>query len=555
MGIVQSLIDRKNTVEAGLAPWKQHFREVAAYVLPAMAHMETAAIVNAVAGEPHGANASPNIYDHTAIIAIDRLNAGEMSLVAPSSAKWHGLDKDDFSTQDATDVDKEWFESLTNYLFKMRYNPATGFSSAFKAANKSRVALGTGVIYTSEVMGRGPSMPVSYHFVPLLENNLAANFEGVVDQNYREFTRSAHQCYERWGNKCSPKVIADAGDDKKRNNPVRILHIVIPANHFTDTQSTHDFFSFYVDIQNKHLIGKGGYHEFPFHPLHWNRETQHAYSEGPVSMAMSEVKSLNLMSKNEYIAAQQWINPATASADDDMPRPNLAPGQNNPGMLDEQGNLLIKPIVTQANPSFARTIIEAKQEQLNNALYVSLFQILVQNGQQTATEAMLRAQEKADLLGPSGLSLQQGLATIIDREIAILGRKGAFTSEGSILLAPESMQGKEVKVQFTGPLDKARRLPELQGAERAIQMAQVLAESGKPEALERLDDRKIMDLTQEIGGAPASIFLSDEEFEEKMAAKQEMQAAQQAQAQLQQAGQTAKDVGDGMAAMQAAGNA
>lgn len=552
MGIVDSLLDQQRSITTKYQPWKDHFRDIACYCLPSMAHMEITSVIDAVAGQPNSAYVAPNIYDHTAIMALDRLNAGEMSLVAPSSSKWHALDKDDYSSEETTDEEKEWLEKVVNYLFKMRYNPSTGYQSAFKAANKSRVALGTGVVYTSEVMGRGAAQPLSYHYVPLLENNLQSNFEGIVDQNYRVFTRTAAQCVQRWGSQCSPKVQAEADDDKKRNNPVMLMHAVVPANQFTDVKSTHDWFSFYVEVENRHLIGRGGYHEFPFHVLHWNRETQGPYSEGPVSMALSEIMSLNLMSKEEYIAAQQWVNPATASRDDDMNRPNLSPGAHNPGMLDEQGRLLIQPIITQPNPSFARDIITAKQSQLNNALYVNLFQILVENGQQTATEAMLRAQEKADLLGPSGLSLQEGLASIVDREIAILGRKRAFTNEGSMLLTPESMEGKEVKVQFTGPLDKARRLPELQGTERAIQMAQILAESGKPEALERLDEKAIMDLTQDIAGAPASIFYTEEEFEQKMKEKQEQNAAANALQAAQAAGQAAQDVGGGIEALQSA---
>ncbi|MCP4108330.1 MAG: hypothetical protein GY749_22770 [Desulfobacteraceae bacterium] len=547
MTIVDDLIKRKTELESDCSPWKDHIRDVAKYVLPTMAHREVTHVVRAVTGEPESAYAAPELYDHTAIMAIQRLAAGEISLNMPSSSIWHDLKKSDPFAQDANQEEKEFFEKLRNYLFKMRYNPKTGFAVSSKAAIKSRCAFGTGVMYVSELMGHGSSVPLSYRYVPILENNLGANFEGIVDTNFRVFSRSASQCVEKWGNKCSSKVRADAADPGKSNRAVQLLHAVLPRRDFTD-KTGKDFTSFYMEIEERHLIKGNGYFEFPYIVLHWDRESQGPYSEGPVSMAISEIKSLQLMNREEYTAAQQWINPPTATSDDDHNRPDLSPGGTNPGMLNERGELLIKPIMMQPNPGFARDIIQAKQDSLKEALYVNLWQILISKPNQTATEAMIRDREKGDLLGPSGLSLQVGLADMVDREIAILGRKGAFES-GSRLEAPDSMSGQPIGVGFTGPLDKMRRLSELQGIDRTIDMAGRLAEIGNKSGIERLDGNKIMNHAQDIGGAPADIFKSDDQVDAEREAAQEQAAQQQEIEQAQQGGDAAQSVGQGMQAI------
>jgi hypothetical protein len=492
--------------------------------------------------KPYGSYEAQSIYDHTSLMAIDRLAAGEISLVMPASATWHTLKNSDPFAGDAGDMEKRWFDALTRYLFRMRYNPASGFALASKAAVKGRAAFGTSVIYVEDATARPLSSPVSYRHVPLLENHLATNFEGIVDTNFRVFTRSARQCVERWGDNCSQKVRDSAADPKRQDQPVSLLHAVLPKPE-TD-RSTMGFVSCYVERDEKHLIGKGRYRSFPFIVFHWNRESQRPYCEGPVSLALAEIKSVNMLSKQEYIATQQWVNPPTAQRDDAINPPNLNPGAPNPGLLSETGELLIRPIITQQRPDFARAVIEAKQNQLRESLYVNLWQILIQNPQMTATEASIRAQEKGDLLGPSGLSLQEGLARMVDREFAILEARGVFRP-GRPLAVPAALQGREIGVTFTGPLDKMRRAGEVVGMQRVLELAGTMAQMGKPEILERFDLDEMLDIAQDVHGAPQSIFRPQQDLARAEAGRKQNEQLRNLMDLIQAGGHAAKAAGDG----------
>ena len=94
---------------------------------------------------------------------------------------------------------------------------------------------------------------------------------------------------------------------------------------------------------------------------------------------------------------------------------------------------------------------------------------------------------------------------MIDREFAILESKGVFRP-GAALAAPESLQGRDVGVAFTGPLDKMRRAGEVVGMQRVLELAGLMAQMGKPEVLERFDMDEMLDIAQDVHGAPRSIF-------------------------------------------------
>lgn len=558
--VLDHVLERFDVLESARRPWEQHWEDIARYVAPAMSLHDIYHKIEGEASEPYASYRAPEIYDHTSLMAIDRLAAGELSLVMPSSQIWHTLKSNDIYGREPSDAEERWYDDLTHYLFRMRYNPKTGFQSASKAAIKCRAGFGTSVMYIEEAMGRDASAPVSYRYIPILENHLATNFEGVVDTNYRIFQRTPRQCVQRWGDKCSDKVKKAADDPKEQDSSVIIIHAVEPVKDAAPG-SPQRFRSVYVEKDNKHVIGKGGYRSFPYIVFHWNRESQGPYCEGPVSIAISEIKSVNMLSKQEYIATQQWVNPPTAQRDDGPNVPNLNPGAPNPGMLDEAGNLLIKPIVTVQRPDFARQIVEAKQGQLRESLYVNLWQILINNPQMTATEALIRAQEKGDLLGPTGLSLQDGLSNMVDREFSILESKGMFGAN-SPMAPPEEMQGRSFGATFTGPLDKLRRASEVVGMQRVLEMAtialQMAASAGKTrkvdEIIERFDFDEILDITQDVNGAPEKMFKDRERYEQDMAVNEQVQRLMAAVQGAQAGGDAAKSVGEGVSALQAAGN-
>lgn len=554
MGIVDDCLDRFQSLASERSFWEAHWLDVAKYALPDIDRFDTSfgnpqgrsAAINAMS-EPTGARKAVEIYDQTSLWAVDRGTAGFLSLVTPQSEKWHGVRLADPFAPEPSDDEERWLDRLRDYLHTMRANPQTGFWVAHKAAIRGVWGLGTSVIYIEEAIKRGAPAPISYRYIPLGECYLATGFEGMVDTNYRLFNLSARQAVQKFGeDRVSGKTKEKAADPKRRDDLVEILHAVEPRSDAPDDGTTKGarWRSVYIERADKHLIGESGYFEFPYVVHHWNRTTQSPYSEGPLALALAEIKSLNMLSKTALKAAQLGVSPAYATIDDGINRVNFNSNAINPGLLSKEGKLLVQPINGGQRADFAETILNLKREQIKETLYVNVWQILISNPQMTATEAMIRANEKGDLLGPAGNSIQVGLSHQIDRELDILKRLGAF-DQGAPLSPPQSLQGRPIGVRFSSPLDRMQMATELTGAKHVIEIAGMLAQVGKMDAIERLDSDEILDLAQEVMGAPRKIFRSQQAVDQERAQTAQMQKMQAMASMAAQAGQAGQEAAQG----------
>jgi len=553
MTIVQDLLDEYHSIASGRTRWEAYWRQVSAWVLPqteqfdSMIRLGGDSSILAVTGAPVAAERSKHIYDMTSLWAIDRLTAGLVSLKTPESDYWHDLNRDDDFNAEPSHEEALALELLRDYLFKIRANPMSGFWSSHKAAVKSMCAFGDGWQFIKEQNGN--RVPFTYEFMPLTEVFPSVGPDGMPNRMYRPFRWTAHQIATEFGEAAGSKVIDMANDNKKRHDTLVVLHGVRPR---ADEQRNKTglrgakYASWYCLPEEKHMIGEGGFWEFPFTRYAWSDQGQRPYSEGPVAYAISEIQSLNALARDELLASQQALRPPLGTIGKNFMRLNFNPGASNPGLVNGDGRPLFAALNTGARPDFARAVVEARQASIREALYLNLWQVLVADtgaGPETATEAMLRAQEKGEMLGPVGISLNKGLSANVDREVGILSRKGAF-NPGSPLAMPDTLANAEVAPTFTSPLDRLRRVSQVIGAQRTIEIATVL-EQVRPGTLARIDTDEILELAQDVYGAPARILLDRKVGEQARQQAQQTQETATALAGTEAAGNAAAAAGVG----------
>ena len=165
----------------------------------------------------------------------------------------------------------------------------------------------------------------------------------------------------------------------------------------------------------------------------------------------------------------------------------------------------------------------------------------------TATEAMIRANEKGELLGPVGTRIQHGLGRLTDAELAIIGLKGAFDSNAP-LAPPQSMQGKPITTKFASPLDRLRRNSELIGIQQTLGMVTALGSidpQAAIEAADNIDTDEVIKITRDVSGAPAKIMRDKVQVDARRQSRdqQKQLAAAQQMADLAKTGAQAAQAG------------
>lgn len=562
MAIVQDLLDEHKSIAAARVPWEAYWREIAMYVLPhtqsfdSLLSSNVDAAINAVVSLPVASRRSKDLYDMTSVWAIERLTAGMLSLKTPESHKWQDITTDDLFGNEPSHEEKVALERLRDYLFRVRSSPRSGFWPAHRAALRSMCGFGDGWVFVEELPGVDARVPYLYHYAPLPELFPAVDYNGQTNRMYRVFKYTADQaCRKFTPDKVPASVLKMANDPTQRQNTVKVMHGIRPRDEGARIGKLGvrgaAFESHYAFPDDNFHVGESGFYEFPFVRYAWGNSGNSPYCEGPVAYAIAEIRSLQEMSRNELIASQTAIRPAFATAGKNYVKMNLNPGAVNPGLISPKGEQLFAPLNAGGRPDFAQAVIESRRNNVREMMYLNLWQIIVQDKNDTATEALIRAQEKGEMLGPVGISLNEGLSHMTDREVAVLGRKGAF-DDGSPLAMPDSLAKRDVSPVFTSPLDRLRRIGDLVGMQRLVEFATMLA-GGDPqrgaELLSRFDTDAMLEQAQEILGAPATALRPREEAQADRQQQNQMGQTASLMQMLQAGGQAAQAAGAGAGAL------
>ncbi|RWG41917.1 MAG: phage tail protein [Mesorhizobium sp.] len=484
------------------------------------------------------------VYANTINSAANRLAAGLESLIIPQSEKWHGLSTAALNDEES-DEEKEWAEALRDFLFSLRYSANSNFVPATQACLRNVVRYGPAYLYAEE--GFAPHTLIRYASIPVVEGYLCRNRWGQVDIFHRRYERTARQAAQLLGYEKLPARIKMLVDDPaKCETKISLIQCIQPRDErkmyrlggsyqYLDTA----FASYHVLEDEEIIVRESGFRSFPVSCFNWRRYEGDPYGISPTIEALTTVREENAVRRSGLRALQQVTDPATASKARLDYVPVLNPGENYPGLIDDQGRPLIAPIATGQNPTYAFSYAESRAEEIRDMMFVNLFQTLVQNPQMTATEALIRQEEKGALLGPSGSIIQAGFASNLDRELGILEDKGLY-EEDSRFLPPASPAGKAVRPTFTGPLDVLRRSAEardtIQVVTTAMQMAQFDAS-----VMDNIDGDEALKIVQSAGRSPQRIFRRQDEVAGIRDARAKALAAQAGMAAIANAGKVAKD--------------
>jgi hypothetical protein len=512
-GRAEAALRRQSQLEGVRGTWESHWSEVAERALPRQRDFK----VKRTGGE----KLTENVFDSTAPLALERFAAAMESMLTPRTQRWHEL-KPPEHLQNSEAVKRYLFE-VTSTLFRIRYAPTANFASQMHETYMGLGAFGTGAVFVDEILGLG----LRYISVPLAELFIAENYQGQIDTVHRRFEKSARAIVKRFGEDNVPAAIKKAAE-REPDRCFELLHCFKPREDADWSRMDYQgmpWASYYISYEGRTLLSEGGFHTQRYAVSRYVTAPKEVYGRSPAMTVLADIKSANEMQKTLLRTGQKIADPPMLlSEDGSLTAFNLTPGAYNYGALGPLGEELAKPLQVGKDMPITLEMQQETRKGINDAFLVTLFQILVQSPEMTATEAMLRAQEKGALLAPTmGRQQSEMLGPLVLAELDILARARQLPP------MPEELVGEEshYELAYTSPLTRAQQADEGVGILRTIEQAGVLVQSDPTAALIfQGKGSEIIRTLADINGMPSKLLNTPDEVEQLKA-----QAAQAAQLQ------------------------
>lgn len=517
----ERILRDQSMLENNRSTWDSHWTEIAERALPRYDDFNKKE-------RTEGQKRTEKIFDSTAVLALDRAASAIDSLLTPSTGQWHGLVPEDDDLLEDQEV-MIFLHQLTRRLFRMRYRPKANFASQAHECYVTLMAFGTLGMFVDDELGVG----TRYKSCPTSELYIAENASGMIDLVHRKFPYTARAAMQKWGDR-NPDFIKRAAE-KEPFKKFDFIHCVKPNAEIKQSAKDYrgmQYASYYLPVEGKEVINRSGYRTMPYSISRHVTAPRETYGRSPAMMVLADIKMLNEMEKTTIRAAHKIVDPPLlVHGDGSLGAYNMRPGAINYGGVDDKGNQMVVAMKMGSNLPIALELSEQKRKAINDAFYVTLFQVLVQNPRMSATEAMLRAQEKGQLLAPTvGRQESEFIGTLVERELSIAAAAGMLEDMPAQLMDA----GGGIKISHTSPLSRLRRAEDGVAILRTLESVAPIAQY-RPEVMDVFDDEIIVRELAEINNVPPKIMRSAE----ALLAMREQKAQRQEQVDALEGAQTA----------------
>ena len=500
--IVKDRLRRQSALESARTPFEPLWRDAARRCLPVGADFSSQ-------GSPAARADMSDNFDSTAMLALSKFAAALCSIATPPSAKWHTLVPADPDLADDTEVTR-WCETARDRLFALRGHHLANFTASALEVYRQMGVFGHGAMFVHHDLGRA----IRYMAVPVRELWFDTDAAGVLDTVHRRYKLTARQALDEFASDDLPPEIRNSADKPEaQDREFDFLHCVFPnPDHDPERADTAGKPWLSAHLCNDRLVRLSGFRAMPYLVPRYESIAGSAYGFGPALLALPDIRMLNEMGKTSVRAAHLSVEPPLLLKDDDLLSPfGLQPAYLNYGGIDDQGRPTVRALEMGQRLDIGLEFLQSRQGPVNDSFLVTLFQILVEQPQMTATEVLQRAQEKGILLAPVMARLQSELlGPLAARELDIL-----FDIPGALPPAPPQLleTGGILRVEYASPLARTMQAGgEALGFQRLMEVALPLVQAN-PELMDLFNVEEGLRVLSQAVGAPASVLRSPQEVE------------------------------------------
>ncbi|MCK7435906.1 portal protein [Enterobacter bugandensis] len=457
------------------------------------------------------------LLDSTGSESANVLAASIVSGMTPANSQWLELKSDT-----ETDSVERWLAQVAKLIWRNLH--ASNWDAENFEANIDGVVGGMFALYVDIDRQRGG---FQFQQWPLSECYFASTNGQLVDTVYRSYKLTAAQAVALWGDKAGEKIVAASKD--KPTAKFEFLHIIQPRKNYAaggKLARNMRFQSLNISCEGKAVVNESGYNEFPVVAPRWSRIPGSQYGIGAVSLALPDIKELNILKKWQKQACELAIGGMWIAEDDGVLNPQTV--KVGPRKIIVANSVdAMKPLMTGSDFNVSFTTEQNLQAQIRKIMMADTLGQANQGTPMTATEVQARLNLLRQQLGPVfGRYQAEYLTPLVERCFFLMLRAGALPPP------PPEMEGVNFHVHFDNPLARAQKLTEVNAIEQfeagLVNLSQAFPEAMDVYNLEAAQRQKAFAL-----GVPVTCVRSEQEVAGIRQQRQEQQAQQQ-QAETQQ---------------------
>jgi len=499
-------LKRYNEAKSIRSAYEEDWKMAAAHVLPRhFAQWQT----DGPATNMVGTRASKRLsYDATGALSLPKYAAVLQRMLSPDNIIYQKLVADNDDLMRVYNV-RDWFDRLTRRVFKYRRDPSARWTQMSAEVYNSIGTYGHGV--KSIVWGRAGALRaspgMSYKTWPVRDVYVLVDDEGNVIAIFRRMFMNARQFRLKWGNsvavpaKIQTELIKPGGPSETKY--FEIVHYVYVRDDYDPlalNARRHPWAGRYISVEDAEYIGaEEGFASNPYVTPRISTEPGDVYGYSPAMTALGAMGGASATKKSIIKGGQKMLEPPLLINDDGVlnGRVDVRPNGLIYGGLTKQGQPLVQPLqVGEFSP--AETVLQDDRSDIRDSFFVTLFQVLLDNPNMTATQVVEMMADRGSLLAPTmGRGQSEYLAPVTQRELILMIENGVMEP-----MPPELIEAKgEYKITYGSPLAKMQYADEVAGFQRAFEFALRAAEATQdPSHLDHFDlDTAIPEIADILG--------------------------------------------------------
>jgi len=514
----EALLKRYERLKSDRVNWDQMWEELATYLMPGKADF--------ISTSTKGTKRAAQVYDSTAIHALQILSASLHGSLTNPSTKWFGLRFREDELNEDKDA-KDWLEKCSKGIFQEFGK--SNFSTEVAEAYQDMVGFGTAALQFDVKNKEGGFDGFNFRACHLAEVVISESAEGRIDTVFRKLKLTARQANQKFGDACGDKAMKAL--EKDPDQEFEYIQAVFPRElkgefAMVAPPSQRPWACYYISVIDKKICQETGYYELPFMVPRWSKTTGDVYGFGPGCVARPDIKTLNEARKLAMKAWEKSIDPPLKAMQNGiLGKIDMRPSTVT--YVRDMSNL--EPIVNATNWNADQLMLTDVRASVRRIFFSDQLE-LNEGPQMTATEVQVRYELMQRLLGPTLGRLQsEFLNPIVERAFYSMLRGQALPP------MPEVLQevGGDLDIEYVGPLARSQKMDEVTGIQRALEGIMQLAQVN-PEVLDIVDVDKAGRTIADRLGAPADMLLGAEQVAELRQARQQQQQQQMEAEQTQQ---------------------